>query len=476
MAELTFRTARSLADGLRRREFSARELLEAHLDRIERVNPVVNAIVSLDPDGARRAAAEADRVLAAGDPVGPLHGLPIAFKDTHATAGMRTTFGSPLLAGNVPDADCEVVRRVLAAGAIRIGKTNVPEFATGSHTFNEVFGLTRNPYAPDRSAGGSSGGAAAALAAGLQPLADGSDMGGSLRNPASFCNVVGLRPTPGRVANPDAMFRFSPLSVTGPMARTVDDVALLLSVISGPHRDDPFSLPPEAAPTGEPRPGLLAGLRVGWAPTLGGRVVVEREVLAVLDPAVRLFEQGGAEVEPACPDLDGADDVFRDLRAAEFAAILGDALADLPDLVKADLAGNIRQGQALTGPRVARAFIELGRLRRAAHTFFDGYDVLLAPACQVAPFDATLAWPAEIEGVPQATYLDWMAACYLISTLGVPAISVPAGFTPAGLPVGLQIVTRAGTEAALLAVAAAFEAATGHGARRPVLTSMAADE
>jgi amidase len=222
------------------------------------------------------------------------------------------------------------------------------------------------------------------------------------------------------------------------------------------------------------RPAGLAGLRVGWAPTLGGRVVVERDVLEVLEAAAKVFEECGATVEPACPDLDGADDAFRTLRGAEFAATLGDALAAHPGLVKPDLAWNIREGAALTGPRVIQAFIELGRLRRAAHTFFDGYDVLLAPASQVAPFDAGIAWPTVIEGVPQETYLDWMAACYLITTLGVPAISVPAGFTPAGLPVGLQIVTRAGADLGLLAVAAAFEAATRHGLRRPVLADTGA--
>lgn len=464
---LNFSSARDLAARLHRREVSAREVLAAHIGQIERHNPAVNAVVSLDIDGAERAADEADRRCAAREPVGPLHGLPIAFKDTHATAGMRTTFGSPLHANWVPEQDDEIVRRIQRAGAIRIGKTNVPEFAAGSHSFNPVFGTTRNPYALDRSAGGSSGGAAAALASGMQPIADGSDMGGSLRNPASFCNVVGLRPTPGRVPDPGAAWALPNLATAGPMGRTVGDVALLLSVIAGAHRDDPSSLSDDPAAFATVHPAELKGLRVAWAPTLGDRVPVNAEVLAPLETAVGLFAELGAHVEPACPDLDGADATFRTLRAVEFDVMWGDQLDATPDAFKADLAWNIREGRARTPRDVGQALAELTRLRRAAAAFFDTYDVLLAPVSQVAPFDADQLWPTEVAGVPQHTYLDWMASCYLITTLGVPAISVPAGFTPDGLPVGLQIVTRARSEQMLLAVAAAFEAATGHGQRRP---------
>lgn len=466
MDDLIFRTARDLAADLRDREISARELLEAHLQQLDRVNPAVNAVVSLDVEGARRAAAEADRRCAAGEPLGPLHGLPISFKDTHATAGLRTTFGSPLHADWVPDQDAEIVRRIQAAGAIRVGKTNIPEFAAGSHSFNTVFGTTRNPYALDRSAGGSSGGAAAALAAGLQPIADGSDMGGSLRNPASFCNVVGLRPTPGRVPDPAQAVAYPSLAVGGPMGRTVGDVALLLSAIAGPHPLDPLSLDGPVPPA-TVEPADLAGVRVAWAPTLGDRVPVDAEVLAVLEPAVGVFAELGAHVEPACPDLDGADATFRTLRALEFDLAWGDQLEATPEMFKADLAWNIREGQGRTGRDIATALRELTRLQRAASTFFDTYDVLLAPVSQVAPFDAELLWPTEVAGVTQHNYLDWMAASYLITTLGVPALSVPAGFTPAGLPIGLQVVTRARTERALLAMAAAFEAATEHGRRTP---------
>ncbi|WP_408895726.1 amidase family protein [Nocardioides sp. R1-1] len=474
--DLTRARARELVEGQQRGDFSAREVLAAHLDRIDRVNPVVNALVTIDREGAEAAAAAADaetaRRRAEGRPLRPLHGVPIAFKDTHATAGMRTTYGSPLHREHVPAADDEVVRRIADAGAVRVGKTNVPEFAAGSHTFNEVFGATHNPYAVGRTAGGSSGGAAAALAAGFQPVADGSDMGGSLRNPASMCNVVGLRPTPGRIADPATGMAFTPLAVSGPMGRTVDDTALLLGVMAGPHRDDPLSdhggdLAAELA--GGVDPVDLRGLRVAWAPTLGERVTVERQVLDVLEPAVKVFAGLGADVEEACLDLDGSDDAFRTLRAAEFDLLWGELLDERPADLKPDLAWNIREGRRLSGRDVMRAFAEVTRLHRAAHTFFDEYDVLLAPVSQVAPFPVEIPWPTDIEGSVQHTYLDWMAASYLLTPLGVPAISVPAGFTPDGLPVGLQIVTRARTESTLLGIAAAFEAATGHGRCAPRL-------
>lgn len=467
---LVFGSATELAAALRRRDVSAREVLATHVERIDRHNCAVNAVVTLDVEGAEKAAAEADRRCAAGEPLGRLHGLPISFKDTHSTGGMRTTFGSPLHANWIPQQDDEIVRRIRGAGAIRLGKTNVPEFGAGSHSFNTVFGTTRNPYALDRSAGGSSGGAAAALASGMQPIADGSDMGGSLRNPASFCNVVGLRPTQGRVPDPAAAWAYPNLVTGGPMGRTVEDVALLLSVIAGPHRDDPMSLHEDPAALATVTPADLKKLRVAWAPTLGDRVPVDAEVLAPLETAAKVFAELGARVEPACPDLDGADATFRTLRAVEFDTMWGEQLDATPEAFKADLARNIREGRARAARDIGRALAELTRLQRAANAFFDTYDVLIAPVSQVAPFDAAQLWPTEIAGVDQHNYLDWMASCYLITTLGVPAISVPAGFTPGGLPVGLQIVTRARGEQALLAVAAAFEAATGHGKLRPALT------
>src|SRR5215212_9847662 len=272
--ELCSRPATELAALVCTRQVSARELLDAHLERIDRLNPALNAVVTLDAEGARAAADAADAVLAAGKDVGPLHGLPVAHKDTHATGGMRTTWGSPLHADTVPAHDELVVTRLRAAGAIRVGKTNVPEFAAGSHTFNTLFGATHNPYRHGLSAGGSSGGAAAALAAGLVPIAEGSDMGGSLRNPAAFCNVVGLRPTPGRVPSWPSPIGWATLAVQGPMGRTVADVALQLSAIAGPDARVPISLESAGAAFAPPLDGSPAGLRVAWAPDLGGRVAV----------------------------------------------------------------------------------------------------------------------------------------------------------------------------------------------------------
>lgn len=470
---LTEATARELVRGQQAGEFSAREVLAAHLERIDRVNSLVNAVVTLDREGAERAAAAADREAVerrrSGEPLDALHGLPISFKDSHSTAGLRTTYGSQLHAEHVPEADDEIVRRIERAGAVRVGKTNVPEFACGSHTFNTVFGATRNPYALDRTAGGSSGGAAAALAARMQPIADGSDMGGSLRNPAAMCNVVGLRPTPGRVAEPGAGVAYTPMAVGGPLGRTVDDVALLLSVLSGPHRGDPLSYVDGTPSSAPPAQVDLRGMRVAWAPTLGDRVVVERQVLDVLEPAVKVFAELGAEIETACLDLDGSDDAFRTLRSAEFDLMWRDQLSATPEAFKSDLAWDIRRAEGMTGRDVMRALAETTRLQRAAHDFFDTYDVLLAPVSQVAPFPVEQPWPTVIEGRVQNNYLDWMAASYLLTPLGVPAISVPAGFTPEGLPIGLQIVTRARTEPTLLGIAATFEAATGYGRLAPHL-------
>ncbi|MFH8404347.1 amidase [Streptomyces sp. NPDC018019] len=467
--EITYADAAGLAARIRRRDVSAREVVQAHLDRIERVGPQVNAIVTLDPEGAAAAAAAADERLARGAEVGVLHGLPIAFKDTHLTRGMRTTQGSPLYADTVPDEDELLVQRIEAAGAIRIGKTNVPEFAAGSHTFNPVFGVTRNPYDLGRSAGGSSGGAAAALAAGLQPLADGSDMGGSLRNPASFCNVVGLRPTPGRVPSYPAWNPWDTLTVPGPMARTVADAALLLSVMAGPDPRCPVSLEAPGATFRELPARDLTGLRVAWTPDLGGRVPVDPGVRAVLEPQVEVFRQLGCRVAEDCPDLDGADDVFRTLRAHHFDAALGAVLDASRDALKPSLVWNIEQGRRLTGADLARATAERARLHLRAVEFFARYDVLLAPVSQVAPFDAELEYPAVVDGQPQHTYIDWMRSAYFVSVLGVPALSVPAGFTPEGLPVGLQIVGPPRADLAVLQVGAAYEAATRHGRRRPVL-------
>ncbi|WP_029434206.1 amidase [Blastococcus sp. URHD0036] len=457
--ELCLRPATELAALLHSREVSARELLEASLARIDRLNPGLTALVTLDPEGARASADVADAALAAGDPVGPLHGLPVAHKDTHVTGGMRTTWGWPVYADHVPARDELVVERLRRAGAIRVGKTNVPEFAAGSHTFNTLFGATHNPYRHGLSAGGSSGGAAAALAAGLVPLAEGSDMGGSLRNPAAFCGVVGLRPTPGRVPTWPAPMAWSQLSVQGPMGRTVADVALTLSAIAGPDPRVPISLD---ADTGDPSlPEELPGLRVAWAPDLGGRIAVDRAVREALAPVVGVFEGLGATVEEACPDLGGADDVFGTLRAWLFDASFGDLVRRSPELVKEAIRWNAGQGARLTGADLARAEQQHTRLFERIVEFFDRYDVLLAPTTQVLPFPVGQEYPTEIDGVEQANYLEWMRSCTLLSPTGCPALSVPAGLTPDGLPVGLQVVGPPRADRRVLAIGHAFEKARG---------------
>jgi amidase len=467
--DLCLRPATELAAMLRAREISARELLDAHLDRIERLNPAVNAVVTLDAEGARAAADAADAALTAGADVGPLHGLPVAHKDTHATGGMRTTWGSPLHPETVPLRDELVVARLGAAGAIRVGKTNVPEFAAGSHTFNPLFGATHNPYRHGLSAGGSSGGAAAALAAGFVPLAEGSDMGGSLRNPAAFCNVVGLRPTPGRVPTWPATMGWSQLSVQGPMGRTVADVALQLSVLAGPDPRVPISLSDDPAGFAAPLPERLDGLRVAWTPDLGGRVTVDPAITAVLAPSVGVLESLGASVEEDCPDLSGADEVFGTLRAWLFEASFGEISRRSPEKVKESIRWNAEMGAKLAGPDLARAEQLHTTLYERMVAFFERYDVLLTPTTQVLPFPVEMEYPTEIAGVHQDNYLEWMRSCTMISATGCPALSVPGGFTDDGLPVGLQIIGAPRADRRVLEVGHAFEQATRFCERRPAL-------
>jgi amidase len=467
VTELHYRSAVELAALLRTREVSARELLAAHLARIDETNGPVNAIVTLCADRAMAEAAAADEDLAHGVAVGPLHGLPIAVKDTHATEGVRTTQGSPLFADHVPDADELLVARERAAGAIVIGKSNVPEFAAGSHTVNPVFGPTRNPYDTTKSAGGSSGGGAVALACGMVPLADGSDMGGSLRNPGSFCNVVGFRPAPGRVPTWPSGTPWGTLGVQGPLGRTVADAALLLSVQAGPDPRSPIALDTPGADFRRPLDSDVAGLRLAWSPDLGGAVPVEPEVTEALERGLGVFADLGCTVERACPDFTGAETVFRTSRAWQFELRLGELRDRYPDRIKPSLVWNIDVGRGLAGTDIARAERLHAELFDRMRLFCEDYDALLLPVSQVPPFDVDLEYPTVVAGVPQETYLDWMRSAYFVSATGSPAISVPAGFTAAGLPVGLQIVGRHRDDLGVLRLAHAFERATRVGDRRP---------
>lgn len=464
MNDLVDRTATELAGMIRRHELSARELLAACLARIEAANPAVNAIVTLVPERAARWAAEADELAAHGDELGPLHGLPIAHKDLALTAGIRTTLGSPLFADFVPTEDDLIVRRLCTAGAITIGKTNTPEFGAGSQTFNTVFGATRNPYDTSRTCGGSSGGAAVALATGMIPIADGSDMGGSLRNPASFCNVVGMRPSLGRVPSWPTTTPFSGLGTAGVMARTVDDLALQLSVVAGPDHRVPISLPEPGSIFSAPLDADVAGWRVAWTPDLG--LPVEPAVRTALAEVPDELAALGCAVEEAMPDLRDAREIFQTLRAWHFEISSGVLYDRSPERLKDTIRWNIEEARRRTLADHARATSLQAQLLVRVRAFFERFDVLALPTVQVVPFDVELDWPRTVDGVEMATYIDWMRSCCDISVTGCPAISMPAGFTPEGLPVGVQFVGRPGGDVDLLRFAKAWERATGVGERR----------
>ena len=466
---LVFRDARQLAAQLRGRGLSAVEVMRAFLAQIERLNPRVNAIVSLRPQAELLAEAEAaDRRLAAGDAAGALHGLPMAIKDLSLTRGIRTTFGSLLYRDFVPTSDDLYVERCRRAGAIIIGKTNTPEFGAGSQTFNAVFGATRNPYDLDKTCGGSSGGAAAALACGMLPLADGTDLGGSLRNPASFCNVVGFRPSPGRVPRLNARAGDT-LGVHGPMARNVDDLALLLSIMAGPDSRDAASLAEPGATFRHSLERDFTGTRIAWSEALG-RYPVEPIVTRVCNTARAVLAELGCEVADAEPDLDGVDEVFQTLRAAGYAATHGRDLQRHRASFKDTVVWNIERGLALTPEDVLRATAHKAVLEQRVAAFFSRYDFLILPVVQVAPFPVETEWVKTIAGVAMQTYVDWMATCYAVSCMGVPAVAVPCGFTPEGLPVGLQIVGARNRDFAVLQLARAFEQRTHCARRRPPLS------
>ena len=462
--DLCFVPAAELAARLRRKELSAREVMAAHLARIERLNPRVNAIVTLVAEQALEAAAAADEALAHGHVPGALHGLPIAHKDLFATKGIRTTLGSRIMADFIPDEDAPVVAREKAAGAITIGKTNTPEFGAGSQTYNDVFGETRNPYDVSRTCGGSSGGAAVALATGMVPLADGSDTGGSLRNPASFCNVVGLRTSPGLVGQG----RWSTLDVAGPMGRTVADVALLLSVQSGFDVRSPLTQQIDAAPFRGPLERDLRGVRVAWSRDLGG-LPVDAGVAAVLERQRSTLVALGCDVEDTDPPLDVADGVFEVLRAHNMALTLEPLYDERRTDMKATVVWNIEEGLKLTGAQLRQAERERAILNTRMRQFMERYEFIACPVSQVPPFPVEQRYITEINGQAMGSYIEWMRSCSRISATSHPAVSVPAGFTADGLPVGIQFVGRYRDEFGLLQFAHAFEAATQFGERRPEL-------
>ena len=466
--DVCFMSAVEMARLIRTKKLSAREALAAHLTQIERVDPKVNAIVTLVPDLALAAAGKADEMQARGGTLGPLHGLPVAHKDLMETRGIRTTFGSPLYRDNVPSEDDIVVERMGRAGAITIGKTNTPEFGSGSQTFNTIFGPTRNPYDLTKTCGGSSGGAAVALACGLVPVASGSDTGGSLRNPAAFCNVVGFRPSPGRVPNPKAAFAWWRLSTAGCLGRSVADLALGLSAVAGPDSRSPLSINEPGERFARPLDRRFKGVRVAWFTDLGG-VPFDPRVRAVVDAHRRTFESLGCIVEQAEPDFAPAEVAFRVLRAWNTANSYGERFRARPDAFKDTLAGEIEEGLRLTGTEVARAQTAQGQLWRRFQAFLEKYEYFVLPTTQLPAFDVETPYPKQIAGVTFDSYIDWMKSCWYISATGNPAASVPAGFTPEGLPVGVQIVGRATQDFSVLQLAHAFEQATGFGKQRPAI-------
>ena len=457
--------ARRLARLLKARKLSAVELVRAFIARVERVNPKVNAIVTFLPEQALKAAQALDRTKS---PKGPLAGLPIAYKDNVQTKGIRTTFGSPIYKDHVPAEDHLIVERLSAAGAITLGKTNLPEFAAGSQTFNSLFGATKNPYDPSKTCGGSSGGAAVAVACGMLPFADGGDLAASLRNPGNYCNVVGFRPTPGRVPAWPAPNAWNTLGVLGPMGRTVEDTAFLLAAMAGPDLRSPVSIAEPGSAFLKPLKTNFRKARIAWSRDLGG-LPMDPRVTRALEKQRAVFADLGCVVEDAEPDFSGATEAFETLRALGFLQSYGEFYRTRRNDLKDDVQWNVEQGLRLTPEQITRAQALRTEVFHRLRAFLERYEFLLCPVNQVLPFPVEVEYPSEIAGVKMENYIDWMKSCYYISVAGLPAVSVPAGFTPEGLPVGLQIVGRHGDDFGVLQLAHAFEQATGVWKKRPII-------
>ncbi len=467
MSELVWKTALELAALIRRGEVSAEEVLTDHLEQIDAVNPTLNAIVTYLPERALELARAADEKQARGDELGLLHGLPIAHKDLFETAGIRSTMGSPAFSDYIPVSDDLIIARLKQAGCITLGKTNVPEFGAGSHTFNAVFGATRNPYDTSKTCGGSSGGAAVALAAGMIPIADGSDMGGSLRNPASFCNVVGLRPSPGRVPQYPKGNAWSTLSVDGPMGRTVQDVALMMQAIAGYDSRAPISLQQPASDFAADLERDFADVRIAWSPDLGG-LPVAAQVRSAIERQLPIFSELGCIVDKAEPDFADAYEIFQTLRAWNFELSFAERFAEFgEEAFKETIRWNVAQGKQLSAGQISRVESKRTELFHRLRVFLETYEYLLLPTAQTLPFPIEWEYPREIDGVAMNTYIDWMMTCAYITVTGLPAISVPCGFSADGLPVGLQIVGRPRADFAVLQLAYAFQEATRIYEQRP---------
>jgi amidase len=463
-----FKTARQQAKLIADGEILSEELVNAHLDQIERLNPAVNAMVTMVAESALEQACEADMARMDGEEMGPLYGLPIAIKDLQNTKGILTTQGSLIYKDFVPESDALIVERVKKAGAIVIGKSNTPEFGAGSQTFNAVFGSTKNPYDVGKTCGGSSGGAGVALATGMTTIATGSDLGGSLRNPAAWSNVVGIRPSPGRVPSVGGDLGWLNLSTDGPMGRTVDDVALQLSVMAGDDARSPLSL----RESGTGYAGSLGrdfkDVRIAWSKDLGGRPI-DAENSRVTESVKHVFDDLGLIIDDDEPDFSTTDEIFQVLRAYSFAIKHETHLRDHPEKLKKTVRWNAEQGLKQSAIDVAHAERLRTRLWEQLLGFFDKYEFLAMPVTSVPPFSIDLEYPNDINGVVPETYLDWMWPCYTVSVTALPAMSIPSGFTKDGLPVGLQLVGRPRDEMGLLQLASAFEGETNFWKQRPGL-------
>ncbi|MDP2625438.1 MAG: amidase [Candidatus Rokubacteria bacterium] len=459
--DLCFTPATELARLFRARKASPLEVMQAVLARIDAVNPAVNAYVTVAREQALQAARRATAALKkTGAALPPLHGVPVSIKDLTPTKGIRTTWGSKIYEHHVPAEDALIVERLKAAGAIVLGKTNTPEFGAGGNTFNAVFGATRNPWNPALTCGGSSGGAAVALATGMGPIAQGSDLGGSLRTPAAFCGVVGFRTTPGLIPKYPVELAWDSLAVTGPMARTVADTALMLSAVAGPDDRAPLSYDVELREFNRAvKAPSVKGWRVAWTPDLAGLIPVDDEVARVAEGATRVFRSLGAKVHAACPDFSELNDIVLGTRGLTMVAAHADKLPEWREQMQKGLVWNIEQGLRLTPRDIARAEQARTMLWHRVRAFMETHELLILPTVAVQPFPVEQPYPTEINGRPLANYTQWFFLTYGITVTGLPVISVPCGFTKSGLPVGLQIVGRRRQEAMVLRAAAAFEAA-----------------
>jgi amidase len=466
--ELNWIKISEISQKIRSREVSVKDVVQSHINQIEKYNNEVNAVVTKDFDRALERAKYLDANLSKNSDLPSLFGIPVLHKDLVSTKGIRTTFGSPIYKDNIPDFDALIVQRLKQAGAVTLGKTNTPEFGAGSQTFNQVFGATLNPYDLTKTCGGSSGGSAVALACGMVPIADGGDLGGSLRNPANFCNVVGFRTSIGRVPVWPSTQPWSSLSVQGPMARNIEDIALMLNVISGPDPRAPNSLSDEIDFTASLNTRSFKNTKISWSIDFNG-LPIDSRTRKVIESHKSVFEDLGCEIDDTCPDFSLASDVFMTKRAFGMATAHSGILKTHREQIKDTVIWNTEEGLKLTALDIGKAEVKQSQLFETITSFMEMYEFMIFPVSQVPPFPVTDEYVKEINGVQMENYIDWMRSCYYITATGHPAISVPCGFTEDGLPIGIQIVGRYRQEMSVLQLAKAFEDKTEYWKVKPQL-------